>query len=181
MKKISYVCLGLALIAIIGSFVAPASGKWALVGDMCVAAGCLFAGTGMLLDFISGRKTTARGLLAAFLILGILSVAISIPIAANVIQDVDCGPTEAVLTDCEVRYVGISDGIISLHCYLVGKNEDGNEVKIQISGSDARRLEGVSVVEVKYYPNTMRAVEVSAATQLQCLMRQQLPVGEGIV
>ena len=73
--------------------------------------------------------------------------------------DVINGAKEETLSDVTVsRYQGPS-GIISLHYYLVGTDESGDTIRLEISADDYSNLSMKRQIQVVYYENTRRVIE----------------------
>lgn len=77
----------------------------------------------------------------------------------GVALDVINGAKEETLSDVTVsRYQGPS-GIISLHYYLVGTDESGDTIRLEISADDYSNLSMKRQIQVVYYENTRRVIE----------------------
>lgn len=87
------------------------------------------------------------------------SIAMCVWFSKGIVLDCVNGTKEEIFYDVTVsRYQGPS-GIISLHYYLLGTNESGDKVRLEISADDYSKLSMKRQVQVEYYENTRRVVE----------------------
>jgi hypothetical protein len=83
--------------------------------------------------------------------------------AKNLALDLFSGPQEIVLYNVKVSKRQGSKGITSLHYYLDGEDEDGNRLRIEISGDDYTKIGETDNVLLTYYKNAKRLYKLGGA------------------
>lgn len=74
--------------------------------------------------------------------------------------DLIAGPETTQLTDIQVSRSQAHTGIFSLHYYLEGTDEQGDHMRLEISGDDYTRLSESRSATAKYYRRTGRVLSV---------------------
>ncbi len=149
-----------AFVVLIIKFILPESGKYALLDEGFTVILVWFICTYIIMSIKKMEKAvnaTQKILRVAVIIVSIVS---SIWFPANVVMDIVNGTQQIHLYDTEVEKTQGRYGIISLHYYLVGKDEAGNKVRFEISGEDYSAFSDIDEVTVEYYKYTDRVIEI---------------------
>lgn len=74
-------------------------------------------------------------------------------------RDVVSGTKKVNLSNVEVsKYIG-RYGALSMHYYVSGIDEEGNRIRLEISGEDYSQLSHKDEIVIEYYEHTDRVVD----------------------
>lgn len=155
MKKSSIVFGSCFAISLLGSFIMPKTGRYVLWDEFFdVAILCIIVAYMIYrLVVVIGRKIIRNIIIVGGIILCVLFV-------KNTAIDMFSGTEEIYLTDVSVsRYQGPS-GIISLHYYLQGTDNEEKTKRLEISSQEYEQYKNIRNVYVEYYPRTKRVVQI---------------------
>ena len=158
-SKKENILLALACLLAVAGVIAPPSGSIALLEDFFT--GMMFA---VLWIYLLIRIRNVRNPIKKTdkLLMAVCAAAV-IWFSALPLLDIISGPSETVLYDVHVEKSQGHTGIFSLHYYIRGESELGDNIRIEISGDDyddfRSSLSGFDrVVSVEYYEHTRKLI-----------------------
>ena len=145
-----------------------------------IAAGLLFPRTGplVLLDELSDVaalwiiciyvtvktvghwKNASPGARAAGAVIAVCCATAGLWFAKDLVLDLTEGSRTVQLTEIQVSQSQAHSGIFSHHYYLTGTDQQGERIRVEISGDDYTELAGEKSVVIEYYKYTGRVGEV---------------------
>lgn len=158
MGKLERVLLTAAAAGVVGTLLLPASGSLALLHELAGIVPMLAGGVWLVKAtvMIYRQKDWKNMLLVACA--AVVLLGFSVLKIGQTTADAARGSRSVVLYNCGVESTMGTKGIFSLSYKLRGEDASGEQYRLHISGSDARKLEGVDTVTVEYYTNTKRVV-----------------------
>ncbi|MBE6052872.1 MAG: hypothetical protein E7212_03005 [Clostridium sartagoforme] len=159
-KTFDWVYISALLVIVIAGVFMPKTGKLAMV-DVAIDGIILW---GIFIYLILKIKKNKGGLkkniylYLVSLVLGFFSLLNT----KNFVFDLVLGPQEIKLYDISIENRQSFRGIIGLHYYIRGTDENGDRHIIEISGSDYNFMRGntVDTMVLTYYENTDRLYEL---------------------
>lgn len=153
------ILLALACLLVVAGVIAPPSGSMALLEDFCIGAMLAVAWVYLLIRIRNVRNPIKK---TDKLLMAVCAAAV-IWFSALPLLDIISGPSETVLYDVHVEKSQGHTGIFSLHYYIRGESELGDNIRIEISGDDyddfRSSLSGFDrVVSVEYYEHTRKLI-----------------------
>lgn len=171
--KISNFILALGFLFAIVSFFLPKTGSLVLLDEATnILALCFFYTYLLLLIFKAKRLVETTGitsikekvqLLVPTIIIVIVTVFVifaTVILSMNIVLDVINGTQTITLSNAIVTHYNAGNGFVSNHYYLMGKDENDKNHRVEISSNDYYSYDkSKRTVTLEYYPNISRVVK----------------------
>ena len=159
-KKFDLVFIIIGAAFAIMSLFLPKSGRFALLDvtvDNLIIWGILIYMFLKVRKFSGGIKNNLY-LYAVCLFLALFCLWMTKDLAMDLIA----GPKVITLYNVKLSKLQGTKGLASLHYYINGSDLEGNDYKIEISGSDYTNINKTDTLVITYYENTDKLYEVGA-------------------
>ena len=152
----------LVLAVIVAGLLLPKTGELVLLDEFCnisvIWIVCIYVVVRVIHNWKTGEKSTKT----AGVIIAAVCAAVCLWFTKDLAADLVSGTKTVMLTDIEVSESQAHTGIFSHHYYLLGKDPQGERIRVEISADDytRTRLAGNATAVLVYYEHTGRAVSM---------------------
>ena len=153
------------LILALAAALVPETGSAALLNELCQVLMLWLAGVYVMRWVIrsfrqkgdSSRRKKGVGAKVTGIAVVVICLGLGVWFGKDIVLDVIQGPETTVLTDIQVYHAQGYSGIFSNHYTLIGVDDRGEKIQLEISADDYSRLSQGGAVTVRYYRHTGHA------------------------
>ena len=150
-------CVFVLAVVAAGLFM-PKTGSMVILNEICDVLVIWIVCIYVIVRIIQTRGKSFGSVRVVRVVVIAVCVVIGVLFTGKPVLDFVSGPEATQLTDIQVSKSQANTGIFSQHYYLMGTDNQGERVRLEISGDDYSRLSGSSNVSIEYYRHTGRIV-----------------------